>query len=58
MPNDDILNLLGDSYRSSEDVVQSLQNLETYFSTHRDLRGVFATAYLQISEAIYPAKVD
>jgi hypothetical protein len=58
MPNEDLLNLLTDPCQAAEDVVSRLQELERYFSSKRDLRGVFATAYLQISEATYLAKVD
>lgn len=52
MPNEDLLNLLTDPCHTAEDVVKWLQELERCFSSGRDLRGVFATAYLQISEAI------
>ncbi len=39
-------------YRAVDDIVRGLERLEQQFLLRRDLRGVFATAYLQITRAL------
>jgi hypothetical protein len=45
--------LVRNEYRTTDDVVRALQGLERHFLSGRDLRGVFATAYLEITRAIH-----
>lgn len=53
-PLDDeaLVDALTPPYRSIEDVVAGLARLEAVLHPFRDLRGVFATAYLRITRAI------
>jgi hypothetical protein len=40
-------------YRSVDEVVRAMEGLEHHFHQRRDLRGVFATGYLEITRAIH-----
>jgi len=46
------------AYRTVDDVIHGLGRIEQHFLARRDRRGVFATAYLEITRAIERSRTD
>ena len=52
LPSDMVMEALATPYESSEDVIRSLTSLEQAFLARKDRRGIFATAYLNMTKEI------
>lgn len=58
MSRTELISNLQEQYQSVSEVIENFKWLENYFLKHDDLRGVFATAYLHITQSIGAAIVE
>ncbi|NBC65915.1 MAG: hypothetical protein GVY07_09715, partial [Bacteroidetes bacterium] len=47
-----LISNIEEKYQSVSDVIENFKWLENHFLNHDDLRGVFTTAYLHITQSI------
>lgn len=52
MSQTELISKLQKQYQSVSEVIENFKWLENYFLNHNDLRGVFVTAYLHITQSI------